>query len=150
MSFTVTVVTSPFLKMGDLLKSLMVKVSSSTFKQLTVKSLSAIMINWKLSFPNNMMNWKYNEETLLNEVRDYIGSTYNQHYSAGDNKIQTLDLIESVGDAEPFTRSNAIKYLSRYDKKGTARADIMKAIHYCVLLLHFSDKSKTVEEYPNR
>ena len=108
------------------------------------------MINWKLFFPNNIMNWKYNEEDLLREVRDYIGSTCNQHYSAGDNKIQTLDLIESVGDAEPFTRSNAIKYLSRYDKKGTARADIMKAIHYCVLLLHFSDKSKNVEEYPNR
>lgn len=117
---------------------------------LTEISLSAIMINWKPSLLNNIMNWKYNEETLLNEVRDYIGSTYNQHYSAGDNKIQTLDLIESVGDAEPFTRSNAIKYLSRYDKKGTARADILKAIHYCVLLLHFSDKSKIVEEYPNR
>ena len=114
---------------------------------LTETFLSAIMINWKPSFLNDIMNWKYNEENLLNEVRDYIGSTYNQHYSAGDNKIQTLDLIESVGDGEPFTRSNAIKYLSRYDKKGTARGDILKAIHYCLLLLYFSDKSKQTEEY---
>ena len=120
------------------------------YNQLTGKFLNAIMINWKPSFPNNIMNLKYNEDELIKEVKDYIGSTYGKHYSAGDNKVQTLDLIESVGDAEPFCRSNAIKYLSRYDKKGTARADIMKAIHYCVLLLHFSDKSKTVEEYPNR
>ena len=112
--------------------------------------MNAIMINWKPFLLNNIMNWKYNEENLLNQVCEYIGSTYNQHYSAGDNKIQTLDLIESCGDAEPFCRSNAIKYLSRYDKKGTARADILKAIHYCVLLLHFSDKSKNIEEYPNR
>lgn len=95
----------------------------------------------------DVMNWKYNEEGLLSEIQDYIASTYHQHYSAGDNKIQTLDLIESFGDAEPFCRSNAIKYLSRYDKKGTARRDIMKAIHYCLLLLYFSDKSTQTEPY---
>ena len=48
---------------------------------------------------------------------EYIRGTYNQHYTSPDDKIQTLDLIESIGDGEPFCRSNAIKYLSRYDKK---------------------------------
>ena len=95
-----------------------------------------------------MHHWKYNEENLLNEVRDYISHTYLQHYSS-DN-VQTLDLIESVGDAEAFCRSNILKYASRYDKKGTARRDIIKILHYALLLLHFNDKNANREEYPNR
>tara|TARA_A200000113_G_scaffold225308_1_gene245748 strand:- start:2060 stop:2350 length:291 start_codon:yes stop_codon:yes gene_type:complete len=96
------------------------------------------------------MIFKYDEDALLQELRDYISGTYNQHYSAGNNAIQTLDLIEAVGDAEAFCRSNILKYASRYDKKGTARRDIIKILHYALLLLHFSDKSNTREEYPNR
>lgn len=96
------------------------------------------------------MNWKYNEENLLNELKEYIASTYNQHYSAGDDKIQTLDLIEACGDGEAFCRSNILKYASRYDKKGSARHDLMKVLHYGVLLLNFNDKNAQREEYPNR
>ena len=96
------------------------------------------------------MNWKYNEENLLNELKEYIASTYRQHYSAGDDKIQTLDLIEACGDGEAFCRSNILKYASRYDKKGTARQDLMKVLHYGVLLLNFNDKNAIREEYPNR
>ena len=94
------------------------------------------------------MALKYNEEELLEELRNYIIGTYGQHYSAGNDKIQTLDLIESVGDAEAFCRSNILKYASRYDKKGTARRDIIKILHYGLLLLHFSDKSAVTEPYP--
>ena len=91
---------------------------------------------------------KYNEEALLQELRDYIAGTYNQHYAT--DKIQTLDLIDACGDAEAFCRSNILKYASRYDKKGTARRDIIKILHYALLLLHFSDKTNVTEEYPNR
>ena len=90
---------------------------------------------------------KYDEDAILHELKDYITSTYNQHYSAGNDAIQTLDLIEACGDAESFCRSNILKYASRYDKKGTARRDIMKILHYAVLLMHFSDKSNTTETY---
>ena len=107
------------------------------------------MINWKPSFHNNM-SFKYNEDTLLQELRDYIAGTYNQHYSSGNDSIQTLDLIEACGDAEAFCRSNILKYASRYDKKGTARRDIIKILHYGLLLLYFSDQSANREEYPNR
>lgn len=93
------------------------------------------------------MNWKYNEESILNELKDYISNTYKQHYSAGDDKIQTLDLIEACGDGEAFCRSNILKYASRYDKKGSARMDIMKVLHYAVLLLNFNDKNAQREEY---
>ena len=92
--------------------------------------------------------WKYNEEEILKELNDYISGTYNQHYSAGDDKIQTLDLIEACGDGEAFCRSNILKYASRYDEKGTARRDILKILHYAVLLLHFNDKNAQRETYP--
>ena len=92
--------------------------------------------------------YKYDEDAILKELNDYIAGTYNQHYSAGDDKIQTLDLIEACGDGEAFCRSNILKYASRYDKKGTARRDIMKILHYAVLLMHFNDKNAKRETYP--
>jgi len=92
--------------------------------------------------------YKYSEDKILKELDDYIAGTYNQHYSAGDSKIQTLDLIDACGDGEAFCRSNILKYASRYDKKGTARRDIMKILHYAVLLMHFNDKNAQRETYP--
>ena len=97
---------------------------------------------------NNPARFKYSEEKILKELTDYISATYNQHYSAGDDAIQTLDLIEACGDGESFCRSNILKYASRYDKKGTARRDIMKILHYAVLLMHFNDKNAQRETYP--
>ena len=83
--------------------------------------------------------WKYEEDLTLKEIQDYLSGTYKSHYTSQDSKTQTLDLIESIGDAEAFCRSNAIKYLSRFGKKnGKSKLDILKAIHYCVLLYHFS------------
>jgi hypothetical protein len=83
--------------------------------------------------------WKYNEDKTLKQIEGYLVSTYKSHYTSEQSKTQTLDLIESIGDAEPFTRSNAIKYLSRFGKKnGKSKLDILKAIHYCVLLYHFA------------
>ena len=111
------------------------------------------MLNaWSLLYDEISMNketsrYKYNEEEILKELTDYISGTYNQHYSAGNDKIQTLDLIEACGDGEAFCRSNILKYASRYDKKGTARRDIMKILHYAVLLMHFNDKSTQRETY---
>jgi|TARA_B100000035_G_scaffold314845_1_gene332634 hypothetical protein len=96
----------------------------------------------------NPNRFKYSEEKILKELSDYISGTYNAHYSAGNDKIQTLDLIDACGDAEAFCRSNILKYASRYDKKGTARRDIMKILHYAVLLMHFSDMSSQRETYP--
>tara|TARA_B100001142_G_scaffold239684_1_gene238460 strand:+ start:2391 stop:2786 length:396 start_codon:yes stop_codon:yes gene_type:complete len=100
------------------------------------------------SMNNDPNRYKYNEEQILKELADYISGTYRQHYSAGDDKIQTLDLIEACGDGEAFCRSNILKYASRYDKKGTARRDIIKILHYAVLLLHFNDKNAKRETYP--
>ena len=81
---------------------------------------------------------KYQEDKGIVDLKDYVSSTYQGHYTNDSSDVQTLDLIHSVGDAESFCRSNAIKYLSRYDKKGQAKRDILKAMHYCLLLYYFS------------
>ena len=90
---------------------------------------------------------KYKEDESIKALQDYISTTYGGHYTSKENNVQTLDLIESVGDAESFCRSNAIKYLSRYDKKGQAKRDILKALHYTLLLYHFSGQ---LNETPTR
>ncbi len=83
-------------------------------------------------------NQKYQEDKGIRDLKDYVSSTYQGHYTNDNSDVQTLDLIHSVGDAESFCRSNALKYLSRYDKKGQAKRDILKAMHYCLLLYYFS------------
>ena len=97
--------------------------------------------------PSTNTKQKYSEDEIIKELKEYIGRTYQQHYSAGSDKIQTLDLIEACGDGEAFCRSNILKYASRYDRKGTARRDIMKILHYAVLLMHFNDKNAVKENY---
>ena len=91
---------------------------------------------------------KYQEDKGIADLKDYVSSTYRGHYTNKNSDTQTLDLIHSVGDAESFCRSNAIKYLSRYDKKGSAKQDILKAMHYCLLLYYFSGNTKE-PEYTN-
>jgi len=93
----------------------------------------------KATVGKNNPTWKFQEDKTLKEVEEYLASTYNAHYTSEQSKTQTLDLIESIGDAEPFSRYNAIKYLSRFGRKnGKSKLDLLKAIHYCILLYHFS------------
>jgi hypothetical protein len=114
----------------------------------SMSSHSEDVITFNFDMSNNPNRFKYSEEELLKELKDYISATYNAHYSAGNDAIQTLDLIDACGDAESFCRSNILKYASRYDRKGTARRDIIKILHYGLLLLHFSDKSAIRDTYP--
>ena len=85
---------------------------------------------------------KYEEDKGIADLKTYVTSTYRGHYTSEQNNTQTLDLIQSVGDAESFCRSNALKYLARYDKKGSAKQDILKAMHYCLLLYYFSGNTQ--------
>ena len=102
----------------------------------SVDSLSKPQPNLKGS-----SNQKYQEDKGIKDLKDYVSSTYQGHYTNENSDVQTLDLIHSVGDAESFCRSNALKYLSRYDKKGQAKRDILKAMHYCLLLYYFSGQT---------
>ena len=127
----------------EYLNSLYPDISSDTSEPIVMNE-NTFNLNMSSNNPNH---YKYSEDEILKELQDYISGTYNQHYSAGDDKIQTLDLIEACGDGEAFCRSNILKYASRYDKKGTARRDIMKILHYAVLLMHFNDKNAKRETY---
>ena len=118
-----------------------------SFKSLTSNMTDIIT---GIEFTNANGFWKYEEDKTLKEIEEYLSSTYHSHYTSEQSKTQTLDLIESIGDAEAFTRSNAIKYLSRFGKKnGKSKQDILKAIHYCILLYHFAGLHKnTNTDFP--
>jgi hypothetical protein len=92
-----------------------------------------------LNMNNSNGFWKYNEDKILKEVREYLGSTYKSHYASENSKVQVLDIIEAIGDGVPFCRDNLIKYSSRFGKKnGMSKMDALKIIHYGILLYHFA------------
>ena len=95
--------------------------------------------------PKNHL-WKYNEDKILKDVENYVSSTYSGHY-CGDEEdyadIQTIDLMAAKKLAAGFCQSNILKYGSRYgNKDGRNKRDLLKVIHYAMLLLHF-DKHYT-------
>ena len=50
-------------------------------------------------------------------------------------------VLRQLGIDKDFCQANAIKYLARYGKKaGKNRKDLLKAIHYIVLLMSSEDK----------
>ena len=86
---------------------------------------------------------KYREDEILEEVKEYIGDTYDQHYSTTEDGFQVMDMIKQLGIDKDFCQANAIKYLARYGKKnGKNRKDLLKAIHYVVLLMSSEDNNK--------
>jgi len=85
---------------------------------------------------------KYNEDKILREVLDYVKSTYGEHYSTGDDGFQVQDLFKTLNIGKDFCHANAIKYLCRYGKKnGYNRADLLKAVHYVILLLNYDQEN---------
>lgn len=90
---------------------------------------------------------KYNENKILNEIGEYIKSTYGQHYAQVQEGVQVQDLLRSAGIDKDFCQANAIKYLARFGKKnGRNRADLLKAAHYIVLLMDSEDNTNSKEK----
>jgi hypothetical protein len=86
---------------------------------------------------------KYNEKETLEEIYEYIKSTYGQHYSSGQDGFQVQDLFKTLEIGQDFCQANAIKYLCRYGKKdGYNRKDLLKAVHYVILLLNYDKEKK--------
>ena len=91
------------------------------------------------------IQYKFNEPALIDEFKRYIDSTYGQHYSM--NKIQSTEFIMDAGHGVGFTAGNIIKYTQRYGKKdGTNRKDLMKILHYALLLLYEHDRYEKEEK----
>ncbi len=84
---------------------------------------------------------KYNENKIIKEIQDYVESTYGQHYSTTKDGFQVQDMLRHLGIDKDFCQANAIKYLCRYGKKsGHNRKDLLKAIHYIILLMSSEEK----------
>ena len=89
------------------------------------------------------MKYRYNEDKILKELTKYIEGTYDEHYAGQDQPFQIQDVFEHLGIAESFVRGNAIKYLYRFgQKEGKNKKDLLKALHYTILLYHFSGMDK--------
>lgn len=86
-------------------------------------------------------NYKFSEDATIAEIADYIDATYGQHYSKNEDKekIQVTEFMMShFADGEDFLRGNALKYLCRYGlKDGKNRKDLLKAVHYIILMMHY-------------
>ena len=85
--------------------------------------------------------FKYHEEEILKDIEEYVSSTYQGHYTGSKHefrKVQTIDLMAARDIASNFCQANILKYGSRYGSKdGRNQKDLMKVIHYAMLLLHF-------------
>ncbi len=85
--------------------------------------------------------YKYHEEEILKDIEEYVSSTYNGHYTGTKHefrKVQTIDLMAARDIAAQFCQANILKYGSRYgSKNGRNKKDLLKVIHYAMLLLHF-------------
>ncbi len=87
--------------------------------------------------------YKYHESEIIKEIEDYVSSTYNGHYTGDTHEYrntQTIDLMAARSLASGFCQSNILKYGSRYGSKdGRNKKDLLKVIHYAMLLLHFDE-----------
>ena len=91
--------------------------------------------------PQRNHQYKYHEKEILKDIEEYVSNTYNGHYTGTKHefrKVQTIDLMAARDIAAQFCQANILKYGSRYGSKdGRNKKDLLKVIHYAMLLLHF-------------
>ncbi len=88
-----------------------------------------------------MIDYKYNEERILKEIKEYVDATYGEHYS--QNKFQATEFIMDSGHGEGFCIGNIMKYAQRYgNKDGHNRKDLMKVLHYAIMAIHNHDLTR--------
>ena len=93
--------------------------------------------NWR----KRLADFKFREDEILTKVSNHIIQTYDAHYSM--NKIQSTEFIVDAGHGEGFCIGNIIKYAQRYGKKnGKNQDDLLKIIHYAIILLGSEDGNK--------
>lgn len=84
---------------------------------------------------SNKIQYKYYEDMIIKDFKDYIDKTYGEHY-----KAETLDCFDAWiarGSATTTFIDTAEKYIWRYGKKDSSnKKDLMKAMHYIMLALY--------------
>jgi hypothetical protein len=84
------------------------------------------------------IDYKFKEDITLADLKEYVDSTYNQHYSRG--KYQATDMIVDAGFGEGFCIGNIMKYAMRYGKKDSKKKELLKIIHYAMIALYINDQ----------
>jgi hypothetical protein len=88
-----------------------------------------------------MIDYKFSEDRILEDLKQYIDKTYGQHYA--QNKFQASEFIIDNGHGDGFFIGNIMKYAQRYGKKnGYNRDDLMKVVHYAILAIHNHDLTR--------
>ena len=101
--------------------------------------------NFEEDVPFDTDLYKFNEGQLINELQEYINSTYSAHYSK--SKFQSTEFIIDCGHGQGFALGNVLKYVQRYGKKdGYNRADLMKVLHYALIALYNHDHEELNDE----
>ena len=98
------------------------------------------------------IDYKFSEDTLIDELGKYVSETYSQHYNK--NKFQATEFIIDGGHGEGFCIGNILKYAQRYGKKdGHNKNDLMKVLHYGLIALHvhnLNNEESETNEYKSR
>jgi hypothetical protein len=88
-----------------------------------------------------VIDYKYSEDRILKEIKEYVDATYGEHYS--QNKFQATEFIMDGGHGEGFCIGNIMKYSQRYGRKdGHNRKDLMKVLHYAIMAIHNHDLTR--------
>ena len=85
------------------------------------------------------IKYKFNEDKILREIKDYVDSTYDQHYASG--KYQATDMIIDAGHGESFSIGNIMKYAMRCGKKDEKKKELMKIVHYAIIALYIEESN---------
>ena len=89
---------------------------------------------------------KFNEDVAMTMLQNHITKTYDSHYSM--EKIQSTEFIFDAGHGEGFCLGNIIKYAQRYGKKnGKNTDDLLKILHYAVMLLGKEIENKETRKH---
>ena len=85
------------------------------------------------------IEYKFNEDAVLEFLKSYIDKTYAAHYATG--KIQATEFIFDSEHGVGFCLGNIMKYAMRYGKKPDPvtgeyknQGDLLKIIHYAIML----------------
>lgn len=91
-----------------------------------------------------------NSDEILGTIKEIISSAFTQENGVLLEQVGgthykgfTIDPVKIAMDNNlDFCQGNAIKYIMRYDKKGTPLQDLEKAKHYIDLLIFYKNLKK--------